>query len=163
MFYNCSSLSSLPDISKWNSNKFLNMSGLFANCSSLYFLPDISNWLIGNKIQFREYYEDKLDEELNIQVEINELNEEIEDKEKISKEYKIQDFCKNYLYSCQKYIYNNKDKIDYNPNSLYIRYMFYGCTNIIKLPDISKWDVSNSDDISFMFYDCSSLTELPDI
>ena len=44
MFYNCSSLKSLPDISKWNTNKVIDMSDMFYNCSSLKSLPDISKW-----------------------------------------------------------------------------------------------------------------------
>ena len=46
---------------------------------------------------------------------------------------------------------------------MYIRYIFYGCSKLTILPDISKWDISNVNDISYMFYDCSSLIELPDI
>ena len=48
MFYNCSSLSSLPDISKWNTSNVNNMSSMFYNCSSLSSLPDISKWNISN-------------------------------------------------------------------------------------------------------------------
>ena len=48
MFYNCSSLISLPDISKWNNNNVTNMSFLFYNCSSLLSLPDISKWNTDN-------------------------------------------------------------------------------------------------------------------
>ena len=44
MFYNCSSLSSLPDISKWNTNNITDMIMLFAGCSSLSSLPDIQKW-----------------------------------------------------------------------------------------------------------------------
>ena len=44
MFYGCSSLSSLPDISKWNTNNVTYMYGLFSSCSSLSSLPDISKW-----------------------------------------------------------------------------------------------------------------------
>ena len=42
MFYECSSLKSLNDISKWNTNKLNNIGGLFYNCLSLKSLPDIS-------------------------------------------------------------------------------------------------------------------------
>ena len=35
MFYNCSSLSSLPDISKWNTNNVNDMKCMFYGCSSL--------------------------------------------------------------------------------------------------------------------------------
>ena len=44
MFSNCKSLSSLPDISKWNTQNVNDMSGIFSNCKSLSFLPDISKW-----------------------------------------------------------------------------------------------------------------------
>ena len=42
MFNNCSSLLSLLDISKWNTNNVTDMSFMFYICSSLYSLPDIS-------------------------------------------------------------------------------------------------------------------------
>ena len=44
MFYNCSSLSFLPDISKWNTNNVNDMKGIFSECKSLESLPDISKW-----------------------------------------------------------------------------------------------------------------------
>ena len=44
MFYNCSSLSSLPDISKWNTNNLINSHLMFAKCISLISMPDISKW-----------------------------------------------------------------------------------------------------------------------
>ena len=48
MFYGCSSLSSLPDISKWNFNNVIDMSYMFYGCSSLSSLPDISKWNTNN-------------------------------------------------------------------------------------------------------------------
>ena len=48
MFCNCSSLNSLPDISNWNTSNVTNMSDMFCNCSSLKSLPDISNWNTSN-------------------------------------------------------------------------------------------------------------------
>ena len=41
MFYNCESLISLPDISKWNTNNVTDMSNMFSNCESLIFLPTL--------------------------------------------------------------------------------------------------------------------------
>ena len=40
MFSYCKSLNSLPDISKWDTNKVTNMSNMFYNCESLKSLPD---------------------------------------------------------------------------------------------------------------------------
>ena len=48
MFFNCSSLLSLPNISKWNTNNVTNMSYMFYNCKSLESLPKISNWKTDN-------------------------------------------------------------------------------------------------------------------
>lgn len=51
MFFNCESLSSLPDISNWNTSNVNDMSYMFANCKSLSVLPDISKW---NTINFQD-------------------------------------------------------------------------------------------------------------
>ena len=48
MFYKCSSLSYLPDISRWNTNNITNMSYIFCGCLSLLSLPDISIWNTNN-------------------------------------------------------------------------------------------------------------------
>ena len=42
MFNGCSSLSSLPDISKWNTNKVCNMSGMFSGCLNIIISKIIS-------------------------------------------------------------------------------------------------------------------------
>ena len=42
MFYCCSSLINLPDISNWNTNNVTKMNYIFDNCLSLKNLPDIS-------------------------------------------------------------------------------------------------------------------------
>ena len=47
MFRSCSSLSSLPDISKWNTSNVINMSSIFYFCYKLP-LPDISKWNTSN-------------------------------------------------------------------------------------------------------------------
>ena len=44
MFYGCSSLLSLPDISKWKTNNIIDMCSIFDGCSSLSTLPDIYKW-----------------------------------------------------------------------------------------------------------------------
>ena len=44
MFYNGSLLESLPNISKWKTNNFTNMSFMFYNGFLLESLPDLSKW-----------------------------------------------------------------------------------------------------------------------
>ena len=51
LFSECSSISYLPDISKWNTSNIKYMNGLFSECESLLSLPDISKWNIKNVIE----------------------------------------------------------------------------------------------------------------
>ena len=51
LFYGCSSLKELPDISKWNTNKINKLNSIFENCSLLTFIPNISKWEFHNKIE----------------------------------------------------------------------------------------------------------------
>ena len=44
MFNGCSSLTSFPDISKWDIKNVSSMNSMFSGCSSLTSLPDISKW-----------------------------------------------------------------------------------------------------------------------
>ncbi len=48
MFARCLSLSSLPDISKWNVKNVQEMEYIFMGCFSLLSLPNISMWSIKN-------------------------------------------------------------------------------------------------------------------
>ena len=48
LFFNCAELNELPDISRWNTNNFKDISCAFYGCSKLKSLPDISKWNISN-------------------------------------------------------------------------------------------------------------------
>ena len=56
MFYNCRSLKSSPDISKWNIKKVTNVSYMFYNCKSIESFPNISLWNIQNKTKDSIFY-----------------------------------------------------------------------------------------------------------
>jgi surface protein len=56
LFSGCSSLTSLPDISKWNIENAVNIYGLFSGCSSLNSLPDISKWDTKNVTNMRDMF-----------------------------------------------------------------------------------------------------------
>ena len=58
MFGYCSSLQSLPDISKWNTEKVTNMSSMFYDCSSLKSLPDISKWKLNEDLKKTDMFKD---------------------------------------------------------------------------------------------------------
>ena len=48
IFDGCFKLSSLPDISKWNTYNLTNVSNMFSGCFKLSSLPDISKWNTDN-------------------------------------------------------------------------------------------------------------------
>ena len=56
IFKECSSLKSLPDISKWNTKNINNMNSLFEGCSSLISFPDISKLNINNQCEYRHIF-----------------------------------------------------------------------------------------------------------
>jgi surface protein len=41
--------------------------------------------------------------------------------------------------------------------------MFNGCSSLLEIIDLSKWNIDNVEDMSFMFYGCTSLVRIPDI
>ena len=58
MFYNCTSLVSFPDISKWNTKNVEKIDDIFTGCSCLNF-PDISKWNL-NKIKNKKILENDI-------------------------------------------------------------------------------------------------------
>ena len=56
----------------------------------------------------------------------------------------------------------DRDEIDL-PKITDLDGMFYGCSNLKSLQDISKWDISNITSLHEMFYECINLKTLPDI
>ena len=56
VFLNCSSLTKLPDISKWNTNNVKDLSDIFRNCYSLKSIPDISIWNTKNVMNINKIF-----------------------------------------------------------------------------------------------------------
>ena len=149
IFYGCKLLSSLSDISKWNTKNVNNMSSMFYGCELLSSLPDISKW----------------------------------DTQNVTKMGYILSGCKLLSSLPDLSKWNTKNVTDMssmfcgcsslalcpdisNWNTLNVTDMngiFCGCSSLSSLPDISKWDVKNVSDMDHMFSGCSLLTSLPDI
>ena len=122
MFLHCFNLKSLPDISKWNTSNVKNIMSLFGDCKSLKYIPDISKWDTNNI------------------------------------EYMAGLFAGCHSLQTLPDISNWKTR---KVNAF--KYIFYDCRKLVTLPDISKWDTSNVTDMSFLFCNCESLEYLPDI
>jgi len=160
LFNGCSSLVSLPDISKWNINKVSNMKGLFSGCSKLKELPDISKWDINTSTKLK----------LNNFIKNNYSSFNIN-----SNKIYFNDYVERLIYRFMivdiSYLFYQCSSLEKLPdiskwNTTYIKnmnYLFYGCSSLKELPDISKWNMQNVKNISYMFFSCSSLKALPDI
>ena len=122
MFMGCSALTLLSDISKWNTKNVANISFMFDGCSSLEYLPDISQWDISNVTNMQDIFRD----------------------------------CSS--------LKSLPDISKWNTNKVtFMQDLFCRCSSLISLPDISKWNTSNVTFMSFMFNGCSSLKSLPNI
>ena len=61
LFYGCSSLKSLPDISNWKTSKVQNINCLFYECPKLESITDISNWNTNNINDMISYFMDVIE------------------------------------------------------------------------------------------------------
>ena len=149
LFSKCSSLSSLPDISKWDTKNITNLANLFSYCSKLSVLPDISTWNTKNVTNMSSMF----------------LN--------CSKLSSLPDISKwttdnvsdiSYIfYNCSK-LCSLPDISKWNTKNVKnMKSIFYYCSSLSSLPDISKWDTGNVTNMSYMFYNCSKISRIPDI
>ena len=149
MFYKCSSLSSLPDISKWDTSNVTYMSYMFYGCSSLSSLPDISKWNTNNVIHMIALFNGC--SSLSSLPDISKWNTtNVTNMSGIFRECSLLSSLPDI------------SKWDTN-NVTYMSYMFYGCSSLSSLPDISSWNTNDVTDMSYIFNGCSSLLSLPDI
>ena len=117
MFNNCKSLSSLPDISKWNTSNVENMSSIFNNCESLSSLPDISKWNMTNVTNMSYSFTNC--KSLSSLPDISKWNTSI-----------LLDMILSYNYKSSSFLSYFSNWNTFNPT--YKNYKFNGCINLIK-------------------------------
>ena len=149
MFFGCSSLISLPDISKLNTINVTSLKNKFFGCFSLLSIPDISNWDISNVNDISGLF--SLCKDISTLPDMSKWNTQ-----------NVNDFslifsrCSSLKYLPDISGWNTKQ-------ALTMFGIFQFCTSLISLPDISKWDVSNVTNMNSVFNECFSLISLPDI
>ena len=147
LFYNCSSLISIPDISNWNTNNAIDMHGLFYKCSSLISIPDISKWNTNNVINISEifYYCSSLSSLPNISQWDTSKVEDISD---------IFDRCRS--------LSSIPNILKWNTSKLIKRCRFPGKISLPKRNKISEISQEKEKKLG-VFYDCLSLASIPDL
>ena len=176
MFYNCKSLLSLPDISKWNTINVTNINSIFSGCSSLTVLSDISKWNTSNITNFHGIFSNckSLLSFPNIGKWTTKNVLDMSDMFSNCKSLKsIPDIShwntenvtnmSNIFNNCESLL-SLPDISKWNTNNVTnLCSIFSGCKSLLSLPDISKWKTTNINNMSFIFFKCSSLSSLPDI
>ena len=149
LFDNCSSLLTLPDLSKWNTSNVTNMSYFFNNCCSLLSLPDLSKWNTNNVTDMSYLFYNC--SSLLTLPDLSKWNTS-----NVKNMSGLFCYCKSlsWLPELSKWNTNNVKNMSH---------LFDYCTSLLHLPDLSKWDTNNVIDMSYLFYNCSSLLHLPDL
>jgi len=151
IFNSCNSLSSLSDLSEWDTKNITNMSYLFYGCSELKSIPDISNFNTSNVVIMNGmFYNCK---SLLSLPDISKWD--------TSNVKYLGGIYRGNL-SLTPLLYD-KEILSTPKNEMILSGMFYGCSSLSSLPDISKWNLSNVVNISGMFCGCKSLSYLPNI
>ena len=149
LFYECSSLFLLPDMSNWNTSKVINMSHLFYECSSLSFISDLSNWDTKNVNNMRSMFYgcSSLKNMPNISTWNTGNVTNI-----------------SYMFGKCSLIKNIPDISFWNiDNIINMSGLFSKCSSLLYLPNISKWKINNNVNLENSLKECSSLKSLPDI
>ena len=179
MFYNCSSLESIPDMSKWDMSNVTCISKMFVGCKCKsinimrieYKFSDYTdkiklfddNFVKNNKDKCYLLIYGKKYELCNVFL----LNNQLKKKSYHLKihliETKLITNMSRIFYNCTDLVYLS-DIDDWNMLHVTdISAMFCGCNTLKDLPDISKWDTKNVTNMSYMFCGCNALDKFPDI
>ena len=148
MFSDCSSLVSLPDISKWNTANVTDMNYMFCNCSSLVSFPDISKWNTANatnmSYMFYSCYSLKSLPDLSKWNTSNVTN------------------MSHMFYGCSSLV-SLPDLSKWNTaNVTNMNSMFSDCRSLKSFPDISKWKLNKELDKRCVFDRCN-ISIIPEI
>ena len=139
----------------------MNLNLFFFNCSSLISLPDISKWNFFNSEL--EYYNRLIDYIISM-ADVIEINKVLKQLSFINSNYDNQFLGNCGIKSPQSNIKNIEVfKTIFNNEAYIMKGLFAGCSSLKYLPDISKWNIGKAQNIRSMFLGCTSLIELPDI
>ena len=123
-FYNCSGLTSLAGLEKWNVGNVTNMSGTFAGCSGLTSLKALTDWDTKN-VRYLGQYDDEHNGTFS--------------------------GCAGLISLAGLEKWNTGNVTD-------MKYTFFGCSKLASLIGIEKWNIGNLIIMRHTFNGCSGLT-----
>ena len=150
MFSECSNLSSLPDLSKWEKKNVEDLSFLFYSCKSIKSLPDISKWNTSNVIDMSFMFFG-FNSPISFNINLDNFYNKFKD---------INRFSLNIILDILKKSNNKELKFLDEIGATY----FFNNSKPSSLPDnLSNWDTSNVTKMNSIFAFCTTITRLPDI
>ena len=138
-------LTTIPDISKWDTSTVTDMSGLFKGCSLLKSLPDISNWNMNEVTDMSEMFSD-----CSSLVELPNINNW--NTPKLQKIHKM-------FYNCSKLKSIDISNFD-TKNVESLKELFFNCKSLEFSGKHIIRCVENVKCFSYMFYNCLGITEI---
>jgi surface protein len=149
LFYNCSNLKEIPDISKWGASQINDMCLMFSRCSSIKKIPDISKWDISQVEDLEALFS-----ECDNLIELPDISNWNTSNVKNMKE----------MFSNCKELNELPDISKWNVSKVVdLTGMFCNCPKLYKVPDISLWNTINLKEFKNLFSGCSSLSSFPDL
>ena len=143
MFYECTELISISEVSEWDTSEITDMSAMFSGCEKLISLPDISKWNISSvsNLSFMFSKCENLTSLPDLSI-WNTLN--------------VTDMSSMFS-RCEK-LKQLPDISKWNTSSVFnMSMMFNECCELANLPNISIWNISKVTDKSNMFSGCNKI------
>ena len=120
LFYNCSSLLTVPDISIWKTDNLKIMDDIFYGCKSLILLPNITKWNI-SKLENKQdtlslFSSEKKENSLSNSLNYNESSQRYSNSLSINKEEKENNTFLNTFINPDSFNNNDDELNDYYEN-----------------------------------------------
>ena len=145
MFSSCSALTTL-DLSSWNTSKVTNMNSMFSSCSSLTTL-DLSSWNT-SKVASMNYMFDRCSSLTTLDLSSWNISS-------VTTMQSMFDRCS---------ALTTLDLSSWNTSNLTrAPMMFSSCSALTSVGDLSGWNTSKVTNMSYMFNGCKSLTSVGDL
>ena len=163
MFYNCISLLSLPELTQLDKEKIFDMNYHLYGCNSLECLLYISKWETKDMTNIdSSYFDSFLLDKLE---DLSECDGKVlyETDEGIDNSDSDSELDDDLDYH-KKFKHWKKRKKKKDDNTVDMSYMFHGCASLKNVPDFSRWNIKKKvTNVTGMFAGCTSLKSFPDL
>ena len=146
MFYDCTWMSNLNGLAKWNVSKGKHFKDMFSGCSSLSDITALQNWNVSSGINFGSMFHDCTS--LSDIYALKNWN--------VSNGTEFDEMFKGCLSLSELKALQNWNVF----NGINFTAMFYNCVSLSDINGLKKWNTSNGKEFSYIFGECKSLSDI---